>query len=94
MSQGPDAPNWLAWIGPIGVAVGGFFTLMKSMFVTYGQLRKALADMETRREEREDMKHQENLQNFTGVFERLSKLEQSHARTEGMLSGRYPRIER
>lgn len=94
MTQGPDTPIWLAWIAPLGAAVGGVFALMKHLFVTHGQLRRSLEAMEARREEREDLKHDENLKNFRGLFERMAKVEQSQARTEGMLSGRYPRVER
>jgi hypothetical protein len=94
MTQSPQDPSWLAWIPVVGGVIGGLYTGLKALFVTHGQLRRALETMEKRREEREDVKHAQNLENFQTVFERMAKVEQSQARTEGMLSGRYPRIER
>lgn len=62
--------------------------------VTREELAQILKEQEDARERRRMELHQQNLQNFSNLFDRLGKVEQSQARTEGMLSGRYPRIER
>lgn len=62
--------------------------------VTREELAELLKEQEEAREARRQEMHQENLKHFDTLYERLGKVEQSQARTEGMLSGRWPRIER
>lgn len=94
MSQSSQDPSWLPWLGalaPIGVTLWGF---MKRFFscVTRGELQQTIERLEQSHEEQRQQFHQENLENFRVLFDRLAKVEQSQARTEGMLSGRYPRM--
>jgi hypothetical protein len=73
--------NWPSWIGAVATVLGlgwGFIQwLLSSKF----------REVEGRQQER----HEENLEKFADLSSRLNKLEQSQARTEGMISGRYPR---
>jgi hypothetical protein len=82
MSQ-PDS-NWPAWIGSIVALVGLIWTFFKWL------LTSKFREVDARQQER----HEQNLENFREVFTRLRKVEESQARTEGMLSGCYPRIDR
>lgn len=91
-----DTPTWLAWVAP-GVAImtalwAGARRLLIS--VTREELEQRLKEQEEAREARRQEMHQENLKHFATLYERLGKVEQSQARTEGLLSGRYPRIDR
>ncbi len=61
--------------------------------VTREELAQILKDQEEAREASRLQLHSENLDNFRDMRSRLEKVEQSQARTEGMLSGRYPRVD-
>ena len=76
--------NWPAWIGATATVLGMIWAFLKWL------VSSKFEQIETRQQER----HEQNLENFKELFTRLRKLEESQARTEGMLSGRYPRIER
>ncbi len=82
MSQ-PDS-NWPAWIAATATLAGLIWTFFKWL------LSSKFREVDERQQER----HEQNLENFREVFTRLRKVEESQARTEGMLSGRYPRIDR
>ena len=88
-NQGVDWPSWITAIGAIvSVVAAGIVMLLKAIFVTNRQLRELVKGIEETRAEQ----HQENLANFRMLFDRMGKVEQSQARTEGMLSGRYPKL--
>lgn len=94
MTQGPDTPTWLAWIAPAVAAIGGLLAVLRTLFVTPGRLQEMLNELEKRQEDQRLALHEENRKNWEGVFSRLSKVEQSQARTEGILTGRHPTIRR
>jgi hypothetical protein len=96
MTQSSQDPNWLViWLTVLVpaalIAIGAF---VKRIFtsVTRAELADMLKEQEERREKQRLEFHHENLSNFRTVFERLGRVEQSQARTEGMLSGRYPQV--
>lgn len=62
--------------------------------VTREELAQLLKDQEDAREQRRIELHQENLRNFSNLFERVGDVEKGLSRVEGHLSGRFPRIQR
>lgn len=95
MSQSQEP--WLGWAAAlIPMALLAVWSFVKRFlsFVTRAEFMKMLKTHEEKREEQRMELHRENIANFRTLFDRLGKVEQSQARTEGMLSGRYPRIDR
>lgn len=90
MTQVPENPDWLAWIGPIAAATGVVWAFLRRFFmtVTREELRQTLQDIQAERLRL----HGENVARFEELFERLASVEQSQARMEGQLSGRYPTL--
>ena len=62
--------------------------------VTREELAQILREQEESREAHRQQLHEENLANFRSLNDRMGKVEQSQARMEGMISGRWPRLER
>lgn len=95
MSAPDNTPAWLegicAWVT---LVAAGCMAYLRKTFVTNRELNRMLEAHEKAREEQRLELHRENIANFRTLFERLGKVEQSQARTEGMLSGRFPRIDR
>ena len=95
MSTPDNTPAWLEGVAAaVTLVIGGCMAYLRKVFVTNRELHRLLDIQEERREKVRMDQHAENLGNFRNLFERLGKLEQSQARTEGMLSGRYPRLDR
>lgn len=91
MSAPDNTPEWLGGIAAV-ITLG--LTYLRKVFVTNRELQHILEKHEEQREKQRLELHRENLANFNSLFERMGKVEQSQARMEGMLSGRYPRLDR
>lgn len=60
--------------------------------VTREELAQILREQEEARKEQRAEQHQENLQRFENLYDRMGSVEKGLSRLEGQLSGRYPRI--
>lgn len=95
MSAPDNTPEWLEGVAAVlALIVGAFTTYLHRVFVTNARLERILEKQEESREEKRQALHNENLENFRTIFKKLGEVAEAQARTEGMLSGRYPRIER
>ena len=86
---------WFGWAAAtIPVALAALWTGLRRFlsFVTRAELARILKEQDETREKARMQLHSENTANFRSLFDRLGKVEQSQARTEGMLSGRYPKL--
>lgn len=88
MSQSQEP--WLGWgVAVITLAVGAAWGFIKRFlsFVTRAELAEILKEQA----DEQKAQHGENTGKFDQIFDEIAKVKQSQARTEGMLSGRYPR---
>lgn len=90
MTQPPETPVWLLWILPVLGLLGAAWAALRWFFSTVSreELRETVREIDKPQE----LRHQENLGKFDEVFARLRKVEESQARTEGMLLRRYPNL--
>lgn len=95
MSTPDNTPQWLEGAAAVlATGVGACMAYLRKVFVTNRELHRLLDLQEDRREKVRLAQHAENVENFKTLFERMGRVEQSQARTEGMLSGRFPRLDR
>jgi hypothetical protein len=92
MSQQDPWLGWGAAVIPVALAAAWGFIRRFLSFVTRSELAHILNEQDQSREKQRIELHKENIDNFRSLFDRLGKVEQSQARTEGMLSGRYPKL--
>jgi len=90
MTQPPQDPSWLPWLGaivPAAVAIGAF---VKRFFntVTRAELREAIQDSQRII----DQRHEENLARLKSQDDELRFIRGSLGRIEGQISGRYPQV--
>lgn len=95
MSAPDNTPEWLEGIAATsGLVMTALMTYLHKVFVTNGRLERILKEQDSEREKQRLVLHNENLENFRTIFKKLGEVAEAQARTEGMLSGRYPRIDR
>jgi hypothetical protein len=91
MSQPPQDPSWLPWLGaivPVVLAIGAF---MRRFFasVTRAELREAIQDSQRII----DQRHGENLERMAAQDRELREIRSAVGRIEGQISGRYPKVQ-
>lgn len=92
MSQSPQDPSWLPWLGAIVPAVVAFGAFMRRFFstVSRAELREAIQDSHRII----DQRHKEHLERLAVQDKELGEIRRAVGRIEGQISGRYPRLER
>jgi hypothetical protein len=90
--MGMNNTDWSGWIVAIctigGVLVTVIIVLLKSIFVTRGELKEAIEAIG----KVGDTRHAENVGRFTSQDKTLGDIKTSVARIEGQISGRYPTV--
>lgn len=87
-----DTPTWLAWVAPLGVIMGALWAGARRLLisVTREELREAIRDSN----HIIDARHAEHLKRLDKQDEELKEIRGGLHRLEGVISGKYPRIDR
>lgn len=87
MSQS-NVPDWLAWVVPVIAAGGVIWSFARRLFVsvTREELAEHLEKDATSRELRRQEMHQENLDKFDEIFDRLGRVEKDVSYIRGRQS--------
>lgn len=81
--------NWPTWISAIGAGVVIVVTFLKSFFVTRAELREAIQDSNRII----DQRHAEHLKRLDQQDVELKEIRDGLHHLEGVLSGRYYRVD-